>query len=90
MLSSHVRKILVQVSFILYTYLDFPRSTEFFLPKNVNQSVHLSSSKTAGEMKILSISFNGTVSPGEGSHLEKLAIMIIYNFCFISFIETNS
>jgi len=40
--------ILEQVSFILYTYLDFPSSTEFFLPKNVKQCVHLISSKTVG------------------------------------------
>jgi len=32
----------------LYTYLAFPSSTEFVLPKNVKQLVHLDSSITAG------------------------------------------
>ena len=56
--------ILGHVSFILYTQLHFPSSTEFFLPKNVKQSVYLYSSTTAGN-------FKGSVTPGEGSHLEK-------------------
>ena len=56
--------IIGQISFILYTQLDFPSSTELFLPKNVKQSVHLDSSITAGN-------FEGIVTPGQGSHVEK-------------------
>jgi hypothetical protein len=64
--------ILRQVSFILYKYLKFPRSTKFFHSKNVKQWVHLKSSKKAGDFKF-------SVTPAEGSHLEKIAIMIVYN-----------